>query len=107
MSKLHLKPNPTLKDLQAYVDQAMLERGFDKESLAEVFLVFSEECGELAKVVRKNQNIKMSTDSALSTANSESADVLFMLLCVCKHLGVDLEQAFRYKEEVNKKRTWK
>ena len=34
------------------------------------------------------------------------ADVLIYLLDLANVLGVDLEKAFREKEEINKKRNW-
>jgi NTP pyrophosphatase (non-canonical NTP hydrolase) len=40
-------------------------------------------------------------------ADEEAADVLWMLLTVCNGLGIDLEAAFRAKDEHNKTRTWK
>jgi len=37
----------------------------------------------------------------------EAADVLIILLGICNMLDIDLEKAFREKEEINKKRLWK
>ena len=36
-SKLFLKENPTLKDFQDYIMAALKERGFEEETLPEVF----------------------------------------------------------------------
>lgn len=35
------------------------------------------------------------------------ADVFIYLLDICNHFDVNLEKAFRDKEEINKKRVWK
>ena len=47
--------NLTLKDYQALVSALALERGFDKETVSEVFLLMVEEVGELAKAIRKSK----------------------------------------------------
>ncbi len=106
MSNLNLKQNPTLSDFQSYVAEMVKERGFDKETVPEMFMLFLEECGELAKAVRKSQNIKTDKNSEHFKLEGEAADVFIYLLDICNHLGVDLEKAFRDKEEINKKRTW-
>jgi NTP pyrophosphatase (non-canonical NTP hydrolase) len=106
MSSLHLKKNPTLADLQKYVKDMVIERGFDKETVPEIFMLFMEECGELAKAARKTTMVKSAQDSKEHSLAHEAADVLMYLLDICNHHGVDLEQAFRDKEEINKQRTW-
>lgn len=106
MSNLNLPASPTLKDFQQYVSDMVKERGFDKETIPELFMLFLEECGEMAKAARKTQNIKSDSKSEKFRFEEEAADVFIYLLDICNHFGVDLEQAFRNKEEINKKRTW-
>jgi len=106
MSKLILKDNPTLADYQIYVKEMVEERGFEKEKLGDIFMLFLEECGELAKAARKNAGIKFDAQSKVHAVDEEAADVFMYLLDICNHLGVDLEKAFRDKEEKNKKRSW-
>ena len=106
MSNLNLKPNPTLTDFQEYVGQLVKERGFDKETVPEMFMLFLEECGEMAKAARKTQNIKTDNSSEQFHFDHEVADVFTYLLDICNHFDVDLEKAFRDKEEINKKRVW-
>ena len=105
-SKLNLKDSPTLKDFQNYVAELVKERGFEKETLPQVFMLFLEECGEMAKAARKTQNIKSDKNSTDYCLSHEIADVFIFLLDICNHCGVDLERAFREKEEINKKRVW-
>ncbi|MFA6534207.1 MAG: RS21-C6 protein [Patescibacteria group bacterium] len=105
-SNLTLKNNPTLHDFQEYVAELVKERGFDKESISEIFMLFLEECGELAKAARKTQNIKSDKNSEQFHIDHEAADVFIYLLDICNYFGVDLEKAFRDKEEINKKRLW-
>jgi len=105
-SKLFLKDNPTLADFQEYAATLVKERGFDHETVAERFMLLMEECGELAKAARKSQNIKSDANSKTYHVDEEAADVFIYLLHICNQLGIDLEQAFRAKEEINKQRIW-
>ncbi len=105
-SKLQLKNNPTLKDYQKYVSDMIIERGFEKETIPEVFMLFLEECGELAKAARKSTNIHTDQNSLKYDLGHEAVDVLMYLLQICNRFNIDLEKAFRDKEEINKKRTW-
>ncbi|HEY8999659.1 MAG TPA: hypothetical protein VIM53_05100 [Candidatus Saccharimonadales bacterium] len=107
-SKLHLKENPTLADLQQYMREMVLERGFDKDGdIAKKFMMLTEEVGELTKASRKAAGMRLATDSAKNEAAHEAADVLIILLGICNMLGIDLEQALRDKEEINKQRVWR
>ena len=82
------------------------ERGFDKETVPEMFMLFQEECGEMAKAARKVQNMKTDNNSEVFKLEHEIADVFIYLLDICNHFEVDLEKAFKDKEEINKKRSW-
>lgn len=108
ISKLNLKENPTLADIQQYVADLEKERGFDKNTVLEKYLLLSEEIGELAKCIRKSAST-MRVDAAkqyhFDTAG-EFGDIIILLCALANRLEVDLEQAFRDKEEVNKRRTW-
>lgn len=84
----------------------VVERGFDKETTPEVFMLFLEECGEMAKAARKLSNMKTDDNSAVHNLEHEVADVFVYLLDICNHFDIDLEKAFRAKEEINKQRTW-
>ena len=106
MNELHLKQKPTLADLQKYTAQMVVERGFQNETAPEIFMLFLEECGELAKAARKYQNLHTDKNSKQFKIEEEAADVLVYLLDICNHYQIDLEKAFREKEEINKKRVW-
>ena len=107
MSSLQLKDSPTLADLQRYVQDMVIERGFHEETIAQRFMLLMEESGEFAKAARKAEGIRSADDSKIKELTHEAADVLIILLGLCNMLNIDLEQAFREKEEHNKKRTWK
>ncbi len=107
-SKLSLKPNPTLKDLQKYVAEATKERGF-KDDVAMVpqrFMLLLEECGEFARAARKTVGMKFAQDTHTADMNEEAADILIVLLGICNMLDIDIEQALHAKEEKNKQRIW-
>lgn len=107
-STLHLKPAPTLADIQQYVIDLEKERGFTKHTALEQCLLLMEEMGELAKCVRKSSTT-MGTDTNKHydfNAAGEFADILIVMCAVANRLGVDLERAFRDKEEENKQRVW-
>jgi NTP pyrophosphatase (non-canonical NTP hydrolase) len=106
MSNLKLKTAPTLADYQQYIEAMVAERGFQREDIAQKFMLLTEEVGELAKAARKRTGMMYATDSLESEVAYEAADVLMVLLDICNMLHVDLEQAFRDKEEKNKSRVW-
>jgi len=107
MKNFSLKKNPTLPDFQKYVAKMVKKRGFDKETISEMFMLFLEECGEMAKAARKAQKIKTDSNSKEFYFDHEAADVFSYLLDICNHFGVNLEKAFREKEKINQKRIWK
>jgi NTP pyrophosphatase (non-canonical NTP hydrolase) len=107
MSILSLKEEPILKDFQKYVSEMETERGFDNEPTIQKCLLLGEEVGELFKAVRKSENIKIDHNSDVGTIENELADVLIYLLEIANRYDIDLEKAFRDKEEINKKRSWK
>ena len=109
MSKLFLKEDPTLADIQQYVRDLEVERGFTRHGIVDQSLLLVEEVGELCKVVRK-YHTKLGIDTSKKydfDAAGEVADVIIMLAAVANRLGVDMEQALRDKEEQNKQRIWK
>jgi len=101
-----LKASPTLADIQQYIADTLEFRELNS-STQYCMLMLCEEVGELAKAVRKSVGGKMDVAKPDVRVDEEAADVLWMLVTVCNSLGVDLEQAFRDKEEINKKRIWK
>jgi NTP pyrophosphatase (non-canonical NTP hydrolase) len=102
-----LTTHPTLPELQRYMDEICKERGWTKDNYAEKFLLFTEEVGELAKAIRKTQGLyqEKARQEHLSLAE-ELADVFSYLLDLANCFQVDLEQAFRAKEQINQSRTW-
>jgi len=103
-----LKKDPTLKDFQLYIKELEIERGFAKEDVLMKCLLLGEEVGELFKAVRKKDKVlKIDHDSKFGSIDEELVDIIIYLCAIANRLGIDLEQSFRAKEELNKKRTWK
>ncbi|MDP2587266.1 MAG: MazG nucleotide pyrophosphohydrolase domain-containing protein [bacterium] len=102
-----LPANPTLTDVQLYVRELERERGFSQQSGQQKALLLGEEIGELFKAIRKT-DAQLRTDprSTIGTIDEELADILIYLCAIANRYGIDLETAFRTKEEKNKQRTW-
>lgn len=103
----YLKDKPTLKELQGYLALVCQERGWTKDSPSEKFVLFIEEVGELAKAMRKTAGLYEERAKRRDISlEEEFADVLSYLLDLANCFQVDLERAFRAKEEINQSRTW-
>jgi NTP pyrophosphatase (non-canonical NTP hydrolase) len=103
---LVLPSAPRLHDLQKYVADLEVERGFARQDALQKCLLLGEEVGELFKAVRKATRMGIDPNTAVGPLAGELADVLIYICCIANRFGVDLEQAFRDKEEQNAKRTW-
>lgn len=101
-----LKKSPTLRDFQDYVRVLEQERGFAHQDVLAKCLLLGEEVGELFKSIRKTSKMSIDPNSAVSTPAQEMADVIVMLCSIANRLEVDLEEAFRAKEEINRTRKW-
>ncbi|KKQ97528.1 MAG: hypothetical protein UT22_C0010G0016 [Parcubacteria group bacterium GW2011_GWC2_39_11] len=103
---LFLKKNPILKDFQKYIIKMEKERGFMDQTVIEKCLLLGEEVGELFKAIRKETNIKIDNRSKFKSIDYELVDIFIFLCVIANRLNIDLEKAFREKEEINKKRVW-
>lgn len=101
-----LKQYPTLTDLQQYVAELEKERGFSNQDVLKKCLLLGEEVGELFKAVRKHEQMSIDLNSKTSAVEDELADVFLMLCTIANRLDINLEKAFRDKEEINQQRTW-
>jgi NTP pyrophosphatase (non-canonical NTP hydrolase) len=104
---LLLPPKPTVKEFQEYVSLLEKERGFDKQDILQKCLLLGEEVGELYKAIRKSKtNLRIDAKSKNYMIEEELADILIYLCAIANKYDIDLEKAFRDKEEVNKERVW-
>ena len=101
-----LGADPTIADIQKYVRQLEDERGFTTNTIEQTALLLGEEVGELFKALRKHQNMPVDANSHVREVDGELADVLIYVCALANRADVDLETAFRAKEEVNKRRVW-
>lgn len=103
---LHLTTKPTLSDFQQYVAELETERGFAHQSIIDKCLLLGEEVGELFKAVRKSEGLAVDANSSFTEIGDELTDIFIYLCAIANRKGIDLEKAFREKEEKNKQRTW-
>lgn len=97
----------TLPEYQKLISELVVSRGFEKETVAEVFMLLLEEAGEFAKAARKATGVKVDKESRVHDLHEEAADVFWLLIDLCNRLNIDLEKAFREKELKNQSRNWK
>ena len=97
----------TLKNLQKYVTELEIERGFINQTTIEKCLLMGEEMGELFKAIRKAEKISTDQNSETFHVGDELADILIYICAIANRSGIDMEEAFRRKEEINKKRVWR
>lgn len=96
-----------LDNLQTYVTELEIERGFIDQTVLEKCLLMGEEMGELFKAIRKTENISTDANSETFYIGEELADILIYVCAIANRCGINLEEAFREKEEINKQRVWK
>lgn len=113
----------TVASWQAYIKAVVRARGWDEASELELFLLLSEEVGEVAKALRVYRNlfsevrpaVKDPTEAkvggegkpqAKARLAEELADVLSYLLDLANRFDIDLDDALRIKEVKNRKRLW-
>ncbi|MDB5161879.1 MAG: hypothetical protein JWM52_387 [Candidatus Saccharibacteria bacterium] len=96
----------SLAEYQDLIKKLTVERGFDKETVPEVFTLLVEEVGELAKAIRKKNGQKIDLARKQHEVEEEAADVFWLLIDLCNRLDIDLTKAFADKEAKNATRTW-
>jgi NTP pyrophosphatase (non-canonical NTP hydrolase) len=103
-----LPEKPTLKDLQLHIKKTGEERGWNKNNYLEIFLLLSEEFGELAKAIRNYAGLysEVNTTHKKNELEEEFADVLNYLFDLANCFKIDLESAFRNKDKINANRVW-
>lgn len=103
--------NVSFPEAQAWVAQMCKERGFENDSPEELFLLFTEEIGELAKAIRRVRDLhargNRSEEEKQHNLREEFADVTLFLLDLANNFSVNIEEAIREKEKINNTRTWK
>lgn len=103
-----LNENNRLDEIQKYMKDKIIERGFFDETPTEILLLMVEEVGELAKEIRKHLGMKIDENeiNKSSCVSDEIADVFIYILSLCNKLNIDLFTALKDKETKNNLRRW-
>ena len=96
-----------LREIQNYIWQKNIDRGFSKESAERKMLMLTEEVGELAKAIRGHIGMGFSETTSKNEAAEELADVFIITLGLASTMDIDLLDSLHKKESKNEKRTWK
>lgn len=107
MSKAKLPESDSLKELQEYLRQTSIERGFNIDDPARKFIMLMEEVGELAKAIRETTGGKFSATTKRKELEEELADVQIILLGLANIFSIDMGTVFKEKETQNQQRVWK
>lgn len=103
----------SLAALQKHTKEVCVHFEWDRISDDDIFLLFAEEIGEMAKAIRKIK--RLAEDKAKVEATDqerrdnlaeEMADVLSYLADLANRYGVDLDKAYRAKVQHNFSREW-
>lgn len=104
--------NLTLPALQQHIRDMCAHMNWNGASREQLFLLFAEEVGELAKAIRNATNLGIEEgkqrDAVSVKANlaEEFADVLSYLVDLANKFDIDLDAAYRAKSEANLSRRW-
>lgn len=98
--------NQNITELQKYIWQKNIERGFSRETAERKMLMLTEEVGELAKAVRQHIGMGFSSTTSRSDISEEIADVLIILLGLASTVDIDVFDAITQKESKNANRKW-
>ena len=106
-----LPDDAAMKEYQRYIHELETLHGWLKVDLVHNCFLMGEEMGELFKAVRRYNKLfdegqTTPSEQARSNLAEELVDVFNYLLAISNRVGVDLEQAFREKNEKNQQRTW-
>ena len=104
-----LEKSDSLSNIQLYINKVLEIRKLNDQSPEKKMLLLTEEVGELAKAIRKEQtdmHIDLEGIDRYESISGEVADVLIVLLSLCNELGIDCYDALLSKERLNVKRTW-
>lgn len=102
-----INANSNLNEIQKYITKMMEVNGFNNTPL-ELLCYLTEEVGELAKEIRKNEsNMEMDINKKYSSnIKDELADLFIYVLTIADKYNIDLLDALKRKETINLERTW-
>jgi len=81
-------------------------KGWNKAPIDKVWLLFTEEIGELASAIRQNQKLYRKNSRKSQDVMMELGDVFSYLFQIADMLDIDLDQMWKLHREKVKKRTY-
>jgi NTP pyrophosphatase (non-canonical NTP hydrolase) len=111
MARIELPERPTMADYQRYIHELEAMHGWLDVDLIHNGFLLAEELGELIKAIRKHEKY-FSKDhpegqqAARDHVAEEIVDCFNYLCAIANRLEIDLDAAFRKKNERNQNRTW-
>ena len=111
MARIELPNNATMADYQKYIHQLEEMHGWLDVDLIHNGFLMAEELGELIKAIRKHEKYfskenPAGQEAARDHVGEEIVDVFNYLCAIANRLDIDVDAAFRKKNERNQKRTW-
>ena len=91
--------NINISELQKLIKQI----DHKNNSVDKYFYKLSEEIGELAKAIRKNERMD-ENKNIKGTIEEELYDVIYYVICLANMYDIDLEQCAILKEQLNAKK---
>jgi NTP pyrophosphatase (non-canonical NTP hydrolase) len=104
---MQLPEDDSLKQLQKYIWQMNIDRGFNTVDPSKKLVMLMEEVGELAKAIRKIAGLKFTDTTKRTDIEEGLADVQIVLLGLASMLEIDMFDAVVTKERKNRERSWK
>lgn len=102
-----LNENSSVLEIQNYINEMKIDRGFNTVSIEREMMLMLEEFGELAKAIRKSTKGRLDIAKTYNlNVEEELADVFIYLLNIANMNNVDLFKAFKDKENKNCDRIW-
>jgi NTP pyrophosphatase (non-canonical NTP hydrolase) len=95
-----------MNELKQETHDMCAAKGWDKAPIDKVWLLFTEEVGELAAAIRQNQKLFRKNSRRSQDVIMELGDVFSYLFQIADILDVDLDEMWRLHREKIKRRTY-
>ena len=111
MARIELPEKATMADYQRYIHELEEMHGWLDVDLIHNGFLMAEELGELIKAIRKHEKYfskqnPAGQEAAREHVAEEIVDVFNYLCAIANRLDIDVDAAFRKKNERNQNRTW-
>ena len=103
-----LAPGASMQQYQELIQRLEAHHGWLDVDLVHNCFLMGEEVGELFSAIRKHEKLfsKGKSTTSVEHIGEEIVDVFNYLLAIANRLDIDLESAFRRKNQRNFQRTW-